>query len=150
VPQSLAKIYVHLVFSTKNRESLLPWDVHADLHAYLGGILRDLDSPVVEVNSEPDHVHSLFVLARTRALSDVVGQRKSGSSAWLKTKGTVFIGFHWQNGYGAFSVSQSGVGEVREYIRRQRDHHQRVSFKDEFRAFLRRYDIQFDERYVWD
>ena len=150
MPQSLAKIYVHLVFSTKNRDPLLPRDVHADFHAYLGGILRDLESPGIEINSEPDHVHILFVLSRTRALSDVVGQLKSGSSAWLKTKGAVFAGFHWQNGYGAFSVSQSGVDEVREYIRRQHDHHQRMSFQDEFRAFLRRYAIEFDERYVWD
>jgi REP element-mobilizing transposase RayT len=150
MPQSLAKIYVHLIFSTKNREPLLPRSVQPDLHAYLGGILRDLESPIVEVNSEPDHVHVLFVLARTRALSDVVGQLKSGSSAWLKTKGAAFNGFHWQNGYGAFSVSQSGVDEVIEYIRRQHDHHQRVSFQDEFRAFLRRYEIEFDEGYVWD
>ncbi len=150
MPQSLAKIYVHLVFSTKNREPLLPEDVRADLYAYLGGILRDLDSPGVEINSEPDHIHILFVLARTRALSDVVGQLKSGSSTWLKTASTVLAGFHWQNGYGAFSVSQSGLDEVREYIRRQHDHHRRMSFQDEFRAFLRRYAIEFDERYVWD
>jgi len=90
------------------------------------------------------------MLSRTRTLSDVVGQVKSGSSAWLKTKGTVFAGFHWQNGYGAFSVSQSGLDGVREYIRRQYDHHQRMPFQDEFRAFLRRYAIEFDERYVWD
>jgi REP element-mobilizing transposase RayT len=150
MPQSLAKVYVHLVFSTKNRESLLRESVHADLHAYLGGILRDLDSPAIEINSEPDHIHVLFVLSRTRALSDVVGQLKSGSSTWLKTKGAVFNAFHWQNGYGAFSVSQSSVEEVREYIRRQQDHHKRTSFQDEFRAFLRRYAIEFDERYVWD
>jgi len=148
--QSLAKIYVHLVFSTKNREPLLREHVRADLYAYMGGILRDLDSPAVEINSEPDHIHILFVLARTRALSNVVGQLKSGSSAWLKNMGTVFAGFHWQNGYGAFSVSQSGVDEVREYIRRQHDHHLRMSFQGEFRAFLRRYAIEFDERYVWD
>ncbi len=150
MPRSLAKIYVHLVFSTKNREPLLPEHIRKDLHAYLGGILRDLDSPGVEINSEPDHIHMLFMLSRTRALSDVVGQVKSGSSAWLKTKVTAFAGFHWQNGYGAFSVSQSGVDEVCEYIRRQHDHHQRMSFQDEFRAFLRRYAIEFDERYVWD
>jgi len=148
--QSLAKIYVHLVFSTKNREGLLAENVRADLHAYLGGILRDLDSPSVEINSEPDHVHTLFVLSRTHALSDVVGQVKRGSSGWLKTKGTIFAGFHWQDGYGAFSVSQSGVDEVREYIRCQHDHHRRMSFQDEFRAFLRRYNVQFDERYGWD
>ncbi len=150
MPQSLAKIYIHLIFSTKNREPLLGDAVRSDLHAYLGGILRDLDCPALELNTEPDHAHVLFMLARTHAPSDVVGQLKRGSSAWLKTKGDAFAAFHWQNGYGAFSVSQSGVEEVREYIQRQHEHHRRVSFQDEFRAFLRRYEITFDERYVWD
>lgn len=150
MPQSLAKIYVHLIFATKNREPVLNDAIRGDLHAYLGGILRDLDSPVVELESVPDHAHVLFVLSRTHALSEVVGQLKRGSSAWLKTKGAAFAGFHWQNGYGAFSVSRSGVDEVRAYIRHQREHHHRVSFQDEFRAFLRRYEIEFDERYVCD
>jgi REP element-mobilizing transposase RayT len=150
MPQSLARIYVHLIFSTKNREPLLIDGVRADLHAYMGGILNDLDSSPVEINSESDHTHVLFVLSRTHALSEVVGQLKRGSSAWLKTQGAAFAGFHWQNGYGAFSVSQSSVGEVRAYIERQQEHHKRMSFQDEFRAFLRRYGLEFDERYVWD
>ena len=150
MPQSLAKIYVHLIFSTKNREPLLDDAVRADLHPDLGGILRDLDSPLLEINSEPDHAHALFVRARTHALSDVVGELKRGSSVWLKTKGAAFERFHWQNGYGAFSVSQSGVDDVRESIRGQHEHHKRVSFQEEFRSFLRRYEIEFDERYVWD
>lgn len=148
--QSLAKVYIHLIFSTKNREPLLLEAVRADLHTYMGGILRDVDSPMLEVNSEPDHTHVLFVLSRTHALSDVVGPLKRGSSAWLKTQGAAFAAFHWQNGYGAFSVSQSNVGEVREYIQGQHEHHKRMSFQEEFRAFLRRYEIEFDERYVWD
>jgi REP element-mobilizing transposase RayT len=148
--QSLAKIYVHLVFSTKNREPLVCDDVRNELHAYMGGILRDLDCPPVEINSEPDHAHVLFLLSRTHALSDVTGQLKRGSSAWLKTRGDRFAGFRWQNGYGAFSVSQSGIARVCSYIRGQREHHRRVSFQNEFRAFLRRYDVGFDERYVWD
>jgi len=150
MPQSLAKVYVHLVFSTKNREPLLIEAVRADLHAYMAGILRDLESPVVEINTEPDHAHVLFILSRTRALSVLVRELKSGSSAWIKTRGDGFTAFHWQNGYGAFSVSQSAVNDVREYIRRQHEHHKLVSFQDEFRAFLRRYEITFDERYVWD
>jgi putative transposase len=150
MPQSLAKIYVHLIFSTKNREPLLLDAVRPDLHAYLGGILRDLDCTALEINTESDHAHVLFLLARTHSLSDVVGQLKRGSSAWLKTRDGALATFHWQNGYGAFSVSQSGVEEVRDYIRRQHEHHRRVGFQDEFRAFLRRHEIAFDERYVWD
>jgi REP element-mobilizing transposase RayT len=107
--QSLAKIYVHLVFSTKHRERILNASDAPDLHNYLGGILRDLDSPSIEINSEPDHVHALFVLPRTQSVSDVTAQVKRGSSVWLKTRGPRYSDFHWQNGYGAFSVSQSSV-----------------------------------------
>jgi REP element-mobilizing transposase RayT len=148
--QSLSKVYVHLIFSTRNRERILRDDVRSDLHAYIGGIFRDLDSPCIEINTEPDHVHILFLLSRTHTLSGVVGQVKRGSSAWLKTQGQVYSQFHWQNGFGAFSVSQSGVDEVRDYIRCQAAHHKRVSFQDEFRVFLKRYEIDYDERYLWD
>jgi putative transposase len=148
--QSLSKLYVHLIFSTKNRERTLGEDIRPELHPYIGGILRDLDSPCLEINTEPDHAHLLFILSRTHTISDIVGQAKRGSSAWLKTTGPLYSQFHWQNGFGAFSVSQSGVGEVREYIRSQAEHHKRVSFQDEFRGFLKRYEVDFDERYVWD
>jgi len=148
--QSLAKIYVHLIFSTKNREPALIDDTRAALHTYLGGILRDLDSPALEINTEPDHAHLLFALSRTHALSDIVSQIKRGSSAWLKTQNKSYAKFHWQNGYGAFSVSQSAVAEVCEYIRNQRARHKKVTFQDEFRTFLRRYGVEFDERHVWD
>ena len=164
MPQSLSKVYVHLIFSTKNRERLLREEIRPDLHAYIGGILRDLDSPCIEINTEPDHAHILFILSRTHTISDVVGQAlsrthtisdvvgqaKRGSSAWLKTRDTVYSQFHWQNGFGAFSISQSAVGEVIEYIRSQSEHHKRLSFQDEFRVFLQRYKIDYDERYVWD
>jgi putative transposase len=144
--QSLSKVYVQLIFSTKNRERTLRDDVHLDLHAYIGGILRDLDSPCIEINTEPDHAHLLFILSRTHTISDIVGQVKRGSSSWLKTRDRVYSQFHWQNGLGAFSVSQSAVGEVREYIRTQSEHHKRLGFQDEFRMF----EVDFDERYVWD
>lgn len=150
MPQSLAKIYIHLIFSTKNREPVLTDRVCAGLPAYLGGILRDLDSPAVEINTEPDHAHILFLLSRTHTLSDIVSQIKRGASVWLKTQNESLAKFHWQNGYGAFSVSQSAVKEVRAYIHGQREHHKKVSFQDEFRAFLRKYGVEFDERYVWD
>jgi REP element-mobilizing transposase RayT len=102
------------------------------------------------MNSVADHVHVLFNLHRTKALADVVMELKRGSSKWMKTKGSLFAAFQWQGGYGAFSVSQSSVPEVRDYILGQAEHHKKVSFQDEFRAFLRRYEIEFDERYVWD
>ena len=148
--QSLAKLYVHLIFSTKGRVAILADPVRPDLHAYMGGILRDLDSPSIEINCEPDHAHVLFLLARTHSLSDVVGQVKRGSSEWLKTQGPRYANFHWQNGFGAFCVSPSSVDAVRRYIVDQRDHHAKTTFQDEFRAFLRRHGVEFDERYVWD
>lgn len=154
MPQSLAKIYVHLVFSTNNRERVLPDDIRPDLHAYMGGTLNGLGCTPIEINSEPDHAHSLFVMTRTMSLSDVVGQLKKCANDWLRSRGPEFANFHWQGGYGAFSVSQSvsqsAVEEVRNYIRKQREHHQRISFQDELRALLKRYEVEHDERYVWD
>lgn len=150
MPQSLAKIYVHLVFSTKNRERVLPDDIRPDLHAYMGGTLNGFGCTPIEINSEPDHAHLLFVMTRTMSLSDVVGQLKKSANDWLRSHGPEFANFHWQGGYGAFSVSQSAVEEVRNYIRKQREHHQQISFQDELRALLKRYEVEHDERYVWD
>ena len=150
MPQSLAKLYVHLVFSTKHRERVLPDAVRHDLHAYMGGTLKGMDCTPIEINSEPDHAHVLFLLGRTAALSDVVGGLKKSATDWLRDRGTAYRAFHWQAGYGAFSVSQSALDEVREYIRNQREHHRVRTFQDEFRAFLKKYEIEFDERYVWD
>jgi REP element-mobilizing transposase RayT len=148
--QSLAKNYIHLIFSTKGREPLLRDDIRPQLHAYLGGILRDLNSPAIEINSEPDHLHVLFVMSRTMSLSQIVQEIKTGTSAWLKKQSTEYANFHWQNGYAAFSVSQSSVPDVRNYVRNQREHHRRMTFQDEVREFLRRFEIEFDERYLWD
>src|SRR4051794_34005127 len=128
MPQSLAKIYIHLVFSTKNRERVLPDDIRVDLHAYIGGTLNGLGCSPIEINTEPDHAHLLFVMSRTETLSDIVGQVKKSANDWLRKCRPSFADFFWQGGYGAFSVSQSAVEEVRDYIRNQREHHKRVSF----------------------
>jgi REP element-mobilizing transposase RayT len=147
--QSLSKIYIHLIFSTKNRERTLPDEIRPDLHAYLGGTFKGLDCPAIEINTEPDHVHALFLLARTEALRDVVGRLKKSSNDWLRSRSPLFASFFWQAGFGAFSVSQSQVEEVRAYIRNQREHHRVKTFQEELRAFLKAYEIEFDERYVW-
>jgi putative transposase len=150
MPQSLAKNLIHLVFSTKNREPLLAEVVRAPLSAYAAGVFRDLDSPAVAINAARDHVHVLFTLSKNQPLSRVVMEVKRATSKWLKGQGAGLAQFHWQAGYGAFSIGQSGVGEVSAYIAAQADHHRTRSFKDEFRALLKRYHIEFDERYVWD
>ena len=150
MPQSLAKITIHLVFSTKNCERLLADEVRDPLHRYLAGILRERQSPALEINTEPDHAHVLFALSRTCALSDIVGSLKQSSSLWLQKQTPVLRNFHWQAGYAAFSVSESSLENVREYIRKQREHHRRRSFQDEVRALFQRHHLEFDERYVWD
>lgn len=148
--QSLAKIYIHLIFSTKNRERTIPDHLRPTLHRYMGGILNEQGCTPVEINTEHDHAHVLFILSRTVALSEAIGHLKKGATNWLHEQSLDLKGFYWQNGYGAFSVSQSAVENVREYIRNQREHHKKVTFQDELRAFLKRYEIEFDERYVWD
>ncbi|MGE0607476.1 MAG: IS200/IS605 family transposase [Pirellulales bacterium] len=148
--QSLSKIYIHSVFSTKNRERRLSAAIRPDLHRYMGGILNDIGCVPVEINTEPDHAHLLFLLGRTNTASDVVGQVKKGSTNWLQLQHPDLAEFHWQNGYGAFSVSQSNVPDVRKYIGRQAEHHAHRGFQEEFRALLVRHEIEYDERYVWD
>lgn len=148
MPQSLSRVLVHLVFSTKHREPLIG-PAHRDrLFDYLGGTLAALDCPPVRVGGMPDHVHLLFALAKTLAVSKVVEEVKKESSKWAKEH--VRPDFYWQNGYGAFSVSPSNADAVRAYIENQEEHHQTMSFQDELRGLLRRHDIEWDERYVWD
>jgi putative transposase len=150
MPQSLAKILVHLVFSTKNREPILTDPNRAPLCAYASAVLRDLDSHVVAINAWRDHVHILFTLSKNRSLAQVVMEVKRATSKWIKTQGPEFTKFHWQSGYGAFSIGQSGVDEVKSYITNQAGHHRVKTFEEEFRLLLKRYEIEFDERYVWD
>jgi len=148
--QSLSKLYVYLILSTKSRECTIPDHLRPTLHSYMGGILRDNQCVPLEINTEPEHAHVLFILARTEALSEVVGHLKKGATNWLHEQSAELSGFYWQSGYGAFSVSQSGVDEVRRYIQEQHEHHRKLSFQDEFRTFLNRYQIEFDERHIWD
>ncbi len=148
MPQSLAKNTLHLVFSTKNRRPWLTDDVRPRLFAYLAGIFREWDSPAIEIGGFDDHVHALFVLSKNHALKKVVEEVKKSSSKWIKTIGDELAEFAWQNGYGAFSVSESSLAEVKRYIERQPEHHQRISFDEELRRLLSLHNIAFDERYL--
>ena len=148
--QSLAQILVHVVFSTKNREPVLDDPDRDELHAYLGGIVKNLDGRLVAAGSVSDHVHLLLAHPRTRAPAELIQEIKTGSSKWLKTRGEKYARFHWQNGYGMFSVSTSHRAAVEEYIASQAEHHERTTFQDEYRLLLRKHGIEFDERYVWD
>ena len=148
--QSLASILVHLVFSTKYREPLIKPAVESNLHGYMAVVFRECKCPSLIVGGMPDHIHTLFSLHRTWAAADVVEEVKKRSSKWMKTNGTEYQHFQWQGGYGAFSVSQSAVREVKDYIANQKQHHRQMTFQDEFRALLRKYEVQYDESYVWD
>jgi len=150
MPQSLSSILIHLIFSTKNREPFITPAVEPELHPYMASIFRALKSPSLTIDGTNDHVHILFSLSRIMKIADLVEEVKTESSKWIKTKGAEFRNFHWQKGYGAFSIGQSQVPIVKRYIARQKIHHQRVTFQDEYRKFLKSYGIDYDERYVWD
>jgi len=147
--QSLSKVLIHLVFSTKNRAPMLPPTPYGALHAYAQGIFKSQKCHMIEMNNVADHVHISFELHRTEALSDVVMHVKKGTSRWLKEQSLDFKDFDWQEGYGAFSIGRSQRDDLVDYIRKQQERHRRVSFQEEFRDFLKSYEVEYDERYVW-
>ena len=148
MPQSLARVLVHLVFSTKNREPWIPSEVRGELHAYLGGVLGTIGCPSIQVGGTEDHVHLLYSLSRTLSLANVTEKVKTSTSRWMKPRAVAT--FSWQTGYGAFSVGEAELRSVVRYIERQEAHHARWSFQDEMRDFFRRHQLPYDERYVWD
>jgi REP element-mobilizing transposase RayT len=148
--QSLARLNVHLIFSTKNREPVLQDAVRNDLHRYMATVLQNFGCPPLLINSIPDHVHILFDLGRTVSISAAVEEVKKSSSKWIKSQGADYATFAWQAGYGAFAVSESNITAVRTYIADQQRHHRKSTFQEEYRAFLKRHGVSFDEKYVWD
>ena len=148
--QSLAKNYLHIVFSTKYRQPLIHPPYETDLHSYLGGICKNLECQPIKIGGYTDHVHVLCMLSKKIALMKLVEEVKSHSSKWIKTLDPSLQNFYWQDGYGAFSVDPSGVGRVSNYIANQHAHHSKRTFQDEFREILEKYAIEYDERYVWD
>ena len=150
--QSLAKVIVHIVYSTKHRQ---PWlrdpILRSELYAYNATVLKkDVDSPAILINGMEDHIHILCLLSRKFAIMDVIKQSKTETSKWIKKQATTYNDFQWQAGYGIFSVSQSNVGQLKHYISGQEEHHKHMSFQDEFRELCRKHGIEIDERYVWD
>jgi putative transposase len=148
--QTLTSLLVHLIFSTKHRAAWINPEIEPDLYAYLGGIAANNQSLLLASGGTANHVHLLVSQSKNIALKDLLQDLKQGSSKWIKTKGREFAAFHWQDGYGAFSIGQSQAATVRTYLARQKLHHQQVTFEDEFREFLRKYEIEYDERYVWN
>lgn len=150
MPQSLSSILVHLVFSTRNREPFITPAIESELHPYVASIFRALKSPSLAIDGTADHLHILFSLARVDNVAHLVEEAKTETSKWIKTKGREFRNFHWQRGYGAFSIGESNVSALKRYIATQKQHHKKVTFQDEYRKFLNLYRIDYDERYVWE
>src|ERR1044072_3586398 len=149
--QSLSRLWTHLIFSTRDRFPFLKEpELKNSMHRYLASVLRSHDYETLIVGGTSDHMHALFALSRKHSVATVVKEIKRTSSAWAKELSASCKQFHWQNGYGAFSVSQSHLDRVYRYIERQEQHHRRVTFQDEYRGFLGRYGIEYDENYLWN
>jgi putative transposase len=146
MPQSLVKILVHIVFSTKDRRDLITPETEPRLYGYISGIITNNGSKMLIAGGTKNHIHLLVSFGRV-SVSELIGDIKRDSSTWMKE----FVpNFYWQRGFGAFSVSQSGLDEVTRYIQDQKQHHAKISWEDEFRELCRRYEVEFDERYCWD
>jgi len=151
MPQSLTQIYLHLVFSTKNRAPYLKQcDLRAQMHAYLAGICKNLETPAIIVGGVEDHVHLLSRFSKNITVADLLRDLKRDSSKWIKNQPAALGEFLWQAGYGAFSISPSDVEALTQYIANQEDHHQTETFQEEFRRLCQKYGVPIDERYVWD
>ena len=147
--QSLSKNLIHLVYSTKNRRSMIDAEVRPKLFAYQAAIFKKWDCPALIINGVEDHVHALFALSPNVALAKVVEEVKRSSSKWIKTQSKLLKNFSWQSGYGAFSVSASDIARVRKYIADQEKHHRKLSFQAEFETLLQKYEVIYDPRYLW-
>jgi len=144
------KNLIHLIYSTKNRNGLLTPEIRPRLYAYQNGVYKKCASPAIIIGGDKDHVHALFLLSKNSKLTEIIEHVKKASSKWIKAQGPEFAHFYWQRGYGAFSIGESQVPDLRRYIQNQEEHHKHVSFQDELRLFLKRYKVDYDERYIWD
>ena len=148
--QSLVKLSTHIIFSTKYRQHLIDAHIEPSLHAYMGGVCNAMECMPVKVGGYTDHIHILCLLSKKIALMDLLEEVKKRSSKWIKTQGEQYQNFYWQNGYGAFAVNPAQIDVVVKYIENQHAHHDKKNFQDEFRGFLKKYKVEYDERYVWD
>lgn len=150
MPQSIAYNYLHITFSTKYREPLIDEAIEEELFKYIGGICKNLECNPIKVGGYRDHIHILCILSRKIALMKLLEEVKSHSSKWIKTKGDQYKNFYWQRGYGSFSVNPAEIDVVIRYIENQAEHHKKKTFQEEYIAFLKKYNAEYDERYLWD
>jgi putative transposase len=152
VPQSVARVLIHIVFSTKDRRAwLTDRELCDQLYKYMATMLRhEVDSPAIIINGYEDHIHALCQLSRKFSIAKVVQEAKTETSKWLKKQSPSTNNFTWQSGYGVFSVSESKLPDVKDYIANQVEHHRQMSYQDEFRKLCERHGIELNERYAWD
>ncbi|HVT82222.1 MAG TPA: IS200/IS605 family transposase [Phycisphaerae bacterium] len=148
--QTLVKLYVHVVFSTKHREPMIVPEVEQKLHAYMTGIVKGNGCKLVRIGGMPDHVHLLVLLSKNLALADFLQVTKKESSKWIKTQYPSLDQFRWQDGYAGFSVSESAVDTCIRYIDNQKEHHAKLTFQQELLMLLQKHNVEYDERYMWD
>ena len=148
--QSLSKVYIHLTFSTKNRMPLIDEQIAPRLMEYLGGVCKQLNCIPIQIGGAKDNVHILCLLSKKITQIKLVEEVKKSSSKWIKTIAPSYRNFYWQDGYGIFSVNPSEVEVVIDYIKNQEEHHKKRTFQKEFLAFLKKYNIEFNEQYLWD
>jgi REP element-mobilizing transposase RayT len=147
---TFTSLHYHLIFSTKRREPWILRESEERLWVYLAGIARNIGLKPLLIGGVEDHVHILLGCPPTASISEVMQRIKGGSSGWVKDNLVGCAGFSWQDGYGAFSVSKSQLGDVEDYVRNQRQHHMLKTFQEEYRAFLDKHGISYDEKYLWD
>ncbi len=150
MPQSLSLVIIHVIFSAKERRPFLDPGTRPKLHAYLATVARNIGCEAYRVGGVADHVHLAIRLSRTVTIADLVEALKTSSSKWVKTQSPDLAAFSWQRGYGCFSVGPSDLEPLRAYIDDQENHHRTRTFQDEFRMFLKKYGVEYDEAYVWD
>jgi REP element-mobilizing transposase RayT len=150
MPQSLDNVLLHLVFSTKERFAFLGNSIRPALHAYLATVARNAGCECPRVGGVADHVHLAIQFPRTITIANLVEDLKTASSKWIKTQSPELQAFAWQRGYGVFSVGPADLDALLRYIDNQEEHHRTKSFQEEYRTFLKKYAVTYDERYVWD
>jgi putative transposase len=148
--QSLTQLYLHIVFSTKYHVPFISPSIRNELYSYIGGVLNNIECHPINIGGTDDHIHILCRMSKKVTPIKLLEEIKKSSSRWIKTKGEEFLKFHWQDGYGAFTVSPSGVDNIKLYIEKQEEHHSKRKFKDEYIELLKTNYVDYDERYLWD
>jgi len=144
-----SQVYVQVIFAVKNRESLIHGKWEDILYKYITGIVKNKGQKLLAINGMPDHVHILLALKTSCRLSDLIRDLKKGSNEFVNSKGFTKFKFQWQEGYGAFSYSRSALDDVINYINRQKEHHEKIAFSQEYKYFLMKYEIEFKDEYLF-